>query len=180
MSGFGNGQRRATGGGAGALLLLFVLAAGGPAAGFGAPVPAPIPGMPPPVVAPGPPWTPVHPERKQRLMGAPIGEVCFDGTAPRKLAGKPPELPPSSAYRHQGGVLLAHCLVDDEGWVVEAQLWKVPDPADRQAVARALAAWRFAPARRRDGRPAAVHFTVTIPIAREPDGRPKGSRCWTR
>jgi hypothetical protein len=33
--------------------------------------------------------------------------------------------------------------------------------------ARALAGWRFAPARRRDGRPSAVHFTVTIPIARD-------------
>jgi hypothetical protein len=171
MSCFENGRGRAPGGGAGALLLLLVLAADGRATGLGAPIPAPIPGMPPPAAAAGPPWTPVHPERKQRLIGAPIGEVCFDGTAPRKLAGKPPDLPPSSAYRRLGGVLVAHCLVDDEGWVVEAQLWKVPDPADRQAMARALAGWRFAPARRHDGRPAAVHFTVTIPIARQPDGR---------
>jgi hypothetical protein len=115
----------------------------------------------------GPPWIPVHPERKHRLIGAPIGEVCFDGTPPMKLAGKPPELPPSSVYRRLGGVLVAHCLVDDEGYVVEAQLWKTLDPADRQAVERALAGWRFAPARRRDGRPSAVHFTVTIPIARD-------------
>jgi hypothetical protein len=71
-----------------------------------------------------PPWIPVHPERKHRLIGAPIGEVCFDGTPPKKLAGKPPELSPSSVYRCLGGVLIVHCLVDDEGYVVEAQLWK--------------------------------------------------------
>jgi len=129
---------------------------------------APIPGVPPAVQLPAEtPWIPVHPERKHRLIGVPIGEVCFEGTRPQKLAGKPPDLPPSSVYRCVGGVLVAHCLVDDEGYVVEAQLWKTPDPADRQAVARALAGWRFAPARRRDGRPSAVHFTVTIPVARD-------------
>jgi hypothetical protein len=168
MSCFGNRQRTATADAGVALLLLFALAAGGAPSAAAGGLGAPIPGMPPAVeVTSGPPWTPVHPERKQRLIGAPIGEVCFDGTPPRKLAGKPPELPPTSAYRCHGGVLVAHCLVDDEGYVVEAQLWKTPDPADRQAVARALAGWRFAPARRRDGHAAAVHFTVTIPIARD-------------
>jgi hypothetical protein len=110
---------------------------------------------------------PVHPERKQRLIGAPIGEVCFDGIPPEKVAGRPPELPPQSVYRRLGGVLVVHCLVDDEGYVVEAQLWRALDPADRLAVVRMLAGWRFAPARRRDGRPAAVHFTVKIPVARD-------------
>jgi len=135
-----------------ALAVIPGAAAGAAAAGTPAAVPA------------GAPWIPVHPERKHRLIGAPIGEVCFDGTPPMKLAGKPPELPPSSVYRCLGGVLVAHCLVDDEGYVVEAQLWKTLDPADRQAVARALAGWRFAPARGRDGRPSAVHFTVKIPL----------------
>jgi hypothetical protein len=166
MSRCGDRKWRAIG--AGGLLLLLVVAAGGQAGGGGAPIPGKTPVATAAVMSP---WIPVHPERKQRLLGAQIGEVCFDGTPPGKLGGKPPELPPASAYRRQGGVLLAHCLVDDEGWVVEAQLWKVPDPAVRQAVARALAAWRFAPARRRGGRPAAVHFTVTIPIPRQPDGR---------
>jgi hypothetical protein len=140
------------------------------AAGAGGGLGAPIPGAPRPETArlrSEPPWTSVHPERRQRLIGAPVGEVCFAGTRPKKLAGKPPELPRSSVYRCFGGTLLAHCLVDDEGYVVEAQLWRVPDPGDRQAVARALAGWRFAPARRRDGHPAAVHFTVKIPIARD-------------
>ncbi|HEV3454967.1 MAG TPA: hypothetical protein VHG32_00335 [Thermoanaerobaculia bacterium] len=141
------------------LLIATLLAAG--AAGAGAPVLEAV------AAPPEPPWTPVHPERLQRLTGVPIGEVCFDGTPPKKLAGNAPELPPGSAYLRFGGVLIAHCLVDDEGYVVEAQLWKTPDPADRQAVARALAGWRFAPARRRDGHPAAVHFTVAIPIARD-------------
>ena len=137
------------------------------ASGIGG-VGAPIPGSPPAVQLPSePPWTSVHPERKHRLIGVAVGAVCFDGTPPKKLVGKPPELPPSSVYRRFGGVLVAHCLVDDEGYVVEAQLWRTPDPGDRQAVARALAGWRFAPARRRDGHPAAVHFTVQIPIARD-------------
>jgi hypothetical protein len=146
-----------------ALLLVWLLIATVPAAGAaraGALVPEA-------TAAVEQPWTPVHPERLQRLTGVPIGEVCFDGTPPKKLAGNAPELPPGSAYLRFGGVLIAHCLVDDEGYVVEAQLWKTPDPADRQAVARALAGWRFAPARRRDGHPAAVHFTVAIPIARD-------------
>jgi hypothetical protein len=129
---------------------------------------APIPGSPTAVQLPSEPlWTAVHPERKQRLIGVAVGAVCFDGIPPKKLAGKPPELPLSSVYRRFGGVLVAHCLVDDEGYVIEAQLWRTPDPGDRQAVARALAGWRFAPARGRDGRPAAVHFTVKIPVARD-------------
>ena len=99
-------------------------------------------------------------------MGVPVGEVCF-GKRPTKLVGKAPELPPSSVYRRFGGVLLAHCLVDDEGYVVEAQLWRTPDPGDRQAMARALAGWRFAPARGRNGRPAAVHFMLSIRVARD-------------
>jgi hypothetical protein len=149
-------------------LLLFSSMAGAAVGGAGTGAGAPIPGMPPPLAAPAePPWTPVHGERKQRLAGAPIGEVCFDGTPPKKLAGGPPELPPVSAYRRFGGVVVAHCLVDDEGYVVEAQLWKMPNPLDRLAVVRALAGWRFAPARWRDGRPAAVHFTVTIPIFKD-------------
>jgi hypothetical protein len=145
-------------------LLLCSLLAGAALGAAGAPVP----GMPEPVmVQPELPWIPVHPERKHRLIGVPIGEVCFGGTAPKKLAGNPPELPPASVYRRFGGVVVAHCLVDDEGYVVEAQLWKMPNPVDRLAMVRALAGWRFAPARRRDGHPAAVHFTVTIPIARD-------------
>jgi hypothetical protein len=112
------------------------------------------------------PWMPVHPERQARMAGVPVYQVCFDGTPPRKLAGGAPELLPSSPFRRFGGVLIAHCLIDPEGWVVSAQVLKTPDAADRLAVARALAGWRFEPARRA-GRPVAVHFTVSIRVTRD-------------
>jgi len=114
-----------------------------------------------------PPSIPVHPERQARLAGKPVYGVCFDGTAPRKLAGGPPRLPPDSPLRRYGGVIIAHCLVDDEGYVVAFQLLKAAAGTDPQAVASALAGWRFAPARRA-GRTVAVHFMVSIPVPRNP------------
>ncbi|HLX07292.1 MAG TPA: energy transducer TonB [Thermoanaerobaculia bacterium] len=116
--------------------------------------------------APEPPWLPVHPERQARLAAIPVYGVCFAGTPPRKLAGAPPTLAPESRYRRHGGVLIAHCLIDPEGYVVAVQVMKAPDPADRQAVALALVGWRFVPAIYA-GRPAAVHFLVPIPVGRD-------------
>ena len=119
-----------------------------------------------PASEPPVPWLPVHPERQARLAAIPVYGVCFAGTPPRKLAGAPPKLAPESRYRRHGGVLIAHCLIDPEGYVVAVQVMKAPDPADKQAVALALASWRFAPAMLA-GQPAAVHFLVSIPVARE-------------
>ena len=138
----GHGNRRAT--------------ASGPGTRRAAAQPAPEPPVP---------WLPVHPERQAGLAAVPVFGVCFAGTPPRKLAGAPPTLGPESRYRRHGGVLIAHCLIDPEGYVVAVQVMKAPDPADRQAVALALAGWRFAPAMLA-GRPAAVHFLISIPVPR--------------
>ena len=65
-------------------------------------------------------------------------------------------------------MLIAHCWIDPEGGVVAAQLLKGPDTETvRAALVRSLARWRFAPAQR-EGKPAAVHFIVTLEVA--PDG----------
>jgi hypothetical protein len=114
-----------------------------------------------------PPWIPVHPERQARLAGKPVHGICFGGTAPRQLAGGAPRLPPDSPLRRSGGVIVAHCLVDDEGYVVAFQVLKAPAGTDPQALSGALAAWRFEPARQA-GRPVAVHYTVAIPLPRDP------------
>jgi hypothetical protein len=124
-----------------------------------------------------PPWLPVHPERQARLAGIPVYQVGFPGTPPRKLVSPPPRLAPSSPFRRFGGVMIADCLIDLEGYVVAVQVLKTPDPADQQALARAMAGWRFAPARLA-GQPAAVHFTVSIPVARDPcPPTPPAGRC---
>jgi hypothetical protein len=114
-----------------------------------------------------PPWMPVHPERAARLAGLPIYGVCFAGTVPRPRVTTAVELPASSPYRKHGSVLLAHCLIDDEGFVVKAQLIKVDAPADRLAAVRALANDRFAPAVYA-GRPVAVHFMIRLPVSASP------------
>jgi hypothetical protein len=134
-------------------------AASGPAAGA-------VPGLPAPATA-APPWVPVHPERQARLAGKPVHGICVGGTPPRKLSGEPPRLAPDSPLRRTGGVLVAHCLVDDEGYVVAFQVLKAPPGIDPQALAGALANWRFEPARKA-GRPIAVHYTVSIPFPRDP------------
>jgi len=146
------------------LAVLSALSPGpGPGAGTHARPPAPPPPAPP---AAEPPWIPVHPERQARLAGKTVHGVCFDGTPPRQLAGGPPRLPPDSPLRRSGGVAVAHCLVDDEGYVVAYQLLKAPAGTDPRAMAATLAAWRFAPARQA-GTPTAVHFTVAIRLPRD-------------
>jgi hypothetical protein len=147
-----------------AALLPAVMPAQSPGAGPATGTPS---GLPPGRGTAEPPWIPVHPERQARLAGKPIQGICFGGTAPRKLAGGPPRLAPDSPLRRTGGVLVAHCLVDDEGYVVAFQVLKAPAGMDPQAVAGALATWRYEPARKA-GRPVAIHYTVAIPFPRNP------------
>jgi hypothetical protein len=146
------------------VLLPAVMPAQSPASG---PATGAFPVLPPARATAEPPWIPIHSERQARLAGKPVYGICFGGTPPRKLAGGPPRLPPDSPLRLTGGVLVAHCLVDDEGYVVAFQVLKAPTGIDPQAVAGALAAWRFEPARRAGG-PVAVHYTVAIPLPRDP------------
>ncbi len=134
--------------------------ASGPAAGA-------VPGLPAVQATAGPPWIPVHPERQARLAGKPVHGICVGGTPPRRLAGEPPRLAPDSPLRRTGGVAVVHCLVDDEGYVVSLQILKAPPGIDPQALAGALAAWRFDPARLA-GRPIVVHSMVAIPFPRDP------------
>jgi TonB family protein len=92
--------------------------------------------------------------------------VCFDGTPPQALVHPPLDLPPGHPLRRTGGIVIAHCLIDPEGWVVQVQLLKGPDrPALRQALVRTLAQWRFEPARHQ-GRPAAVHYAIALRVER--------------
>jgi len=112
------------------------------------------------------PWIAVHPERRARLAGVSIHGVCTSGTPPLKLAGEAPALAPGSPFRRFGGSLVAHCLIDDEGYVVEVQVLKTPHRSDQLAVAQALTGWRFAPARIA-GRPIALHFIVLIRVPRD-------------
>jgi Gram-negative bacterial TonB protein C-terminal len=145
-------------------LLPALLPGQAPASG---PAPGAVPGPPAARATAEPPWVPVHPERQARLAGTPVHGICFGGTPPRKVAGGPPWLPPDSPLRRTGGVIVAHCLVDDEGYVVAFQVLKAPAGTDSQTVAGALAAWRYEPARQA-GRPVAVHYTVAIPLPRDP------------
>jgi len=96
------------------------------------------PGLPAARATAEPPWIPVHPERQARLAGQPVHGVCFGGTPPRKVAGGAPRLPPDSPLRWTGGVVVAHCLVDDEGYVVAFQVLKAPPRIDPQALRRLL------------------------------------------
>ena len=142
------------------VLLSARLAASDPATGA-------VPGLPVARATAEPPWIPVHPERQTRLAGRPVHGICFGGKPPRKLAGGPPRLTPDSPLRRTGGVVVAHCMVDDEGYVAAFQLLKAPPGIDPLALVGALAAWRFEPARQA-GKPVAVHYTVTIPLPRDP------------
>lgn len=135
------------------------LAASDPATGA-------VPGLPVAQATAGPPWIPVHPERQARLTGKPVHGICVGGTPPRKLAGEPPRLAPDSPLRRTGGVAVVHCLVDDEGYVVSLQILKAPPGIDPQALAAALATWRYDPARNA-GRPIVVHYMVAIPFPRD-------------
>ncbi|HEY6321546.1 MAG TPA: energy transducer TonB [Thermoanaerobaculia bacterium] len=126
-----------------------------------------VPGLPVAQAIAEPPWIPVHPERQARLAGKPVHGICVGGTPPRKLAGGPPRLAPDSPLRRTGGVVVVHCLVDDEGYVVSLQVLKAPPGIDPQALAGALATWRFVPARDA-GRPIVVHSMVAIPFPRDP------------
>jgi len=152
------------------VLCLLGLASGGLAGSRLEPVtswrPAPIPATSAP--RPEPPWLPVHPERLARLAGIPVYAVCFGGTRPTAVASPPLDLPAGDPLRRTGGIVLAHCRIDPEGWVVQAQLLKPDAPTIRQALVRTLARWRFMPARSKSGQPAAVHFVVTLKVA--PDG----------
>jgi len=114
---------------------------------------------------PEPPWLPIHPERLPRLAKIPVYAVCFGGTRPVAVASPPLDLPAGHPLRRIGGVVLAHCEIDLEGWVVQAQLLKPDAPRIRQALVRTLAQWRFTPARSRSGQPAAVHFVVALKVA---------------
>jgi len=117
-----------------------------------------------PVAQPEPPWFTVHPERLALLGNSVVYGVCFDGAPPRALVHPPLDLPPGHPLRRLGGVVIAHCLIDPEGWVVQAQLLRGPDrPVLRAALVRTLARWRFEPARRH-GQPAAVHYAVSLSV----------------
>jgi TonB family protein len=145
----------------GPLLLALLVLLTGQASGPSGPV------RPPAVAPPEPPWLPVHPERRALLGQTTVYAVCFDGVPPRARVHPPLDLPPGDPLRRTGGILIAHCLVDPQGWVVQAQLLKGPDtPTVREALVRTLAQWRFEPARRPNGQPAAVHFVVTLRVER--------------
>jgi Gram-negative bacterial TonB protein C-terminal len=117
---------------------------------------------------PEPPWLPVHPERIAELAKLPVYAVCFQGTPPRALVSPPLDLPADHPLRRTGGAVVAHCKIDPEGWVVQAQLLKPDGPRLRQALVRTLFHWRFLPARDAQGKPVAVHFAVVLRIPEAP------------
>src|SRR4051812_8566895 len=93
-----------------------------------------------PVPPPEPSWIPVHPERLALLGHQPVYAVCFDGAPPRALVHPPLDLPPGHPLRRTGGIVIAHCLIDPEGWVVQVQILRGPDrPVLREALVRTLA-----------------------------------------
>ncbi|HZF07848.1 MAG TPA: energy transducer TonB [Thermoanaerobaculia bacterium] len=126
---------------------------------------APVPRPAPPPSRPAPPWLPVHSERLALLGHQPVYAVCFHGVPPRALVHPSLDLPLGHPLRRLGGIVIAHCLIDPQGWVVQAQILAGPDrPVLREALVRALARWRFEPARRPNGQPAAVHYAVSLRV----------------
>lgn len=113
-----------------------------------------------------PQWFVVAPAELASIEGVPVHAVCFSGTPPKERVKAELELPPRHPWREGGGVLIAHALINARGLVVKAQVLKGPDePETRDAVARCLAQWRFEPAVDREGKPAAVHFLLALPVA---------------
>ena len=120
-------------------------------------------GRPPSQAAKEPPWFVVNPEELPSVESVPVFRVCFSGKPPRALEKAELALPAAHPFRRTGGVIVVHTLINAKGQVVKAQILR--GPADLQdAVARCLRQWRFEPAVTRDRKPAAVHFTLTLPV----------------
>ena len=126
---------------------------------------APAPADPAAPQAAEPAWIVVDPEELASIEGMPIGGVCFSGRAPRPLQRADLEIPKAHPLHRIGAVLVVHTLINTRGRVVKAQILKGPDTATiRAAVAQCLKAWRFEPAIDDQGKPAAVHFILTLPV----------------
>jgi TonB family protein len=122
-------------------------------------------GFSPPHREPASDWFIVNPTELPSLQGSPIYGVCFSGHAPKAIVKSELRLPVGHPLRSSGGVLIVHTLINAKGSVVKAQILKGPDsPELRAAVADCLARWRFEPAFDAHGKPAAVHFTISLAV----------------
>ena len=112
-------------------------------------------------------WFVVRPEELSSVESVPVFGICFSGRPPRAVERRDLEPPAAHPLRRTGGVILVHTLINAKGKVVKAQILR--GPADLQdAVVRCLRQWRFEPALAHGRKPAAVHFTVALPV--EPGG----------
>lgn len=118
---------------------------------------------PPCAAAKEPPWFVVNPEEVSSLKSVPVFGICFSGRRPRAVERAGLEPPVAHPLRRTGGVVIVHTLINSKGRIVKAQILR--GPADLQdAVARCLRQWRFEPALAHGRKPAAVHFTLTLPV----------------
>jgi len=74
----------------------------------------------------------------------------------------PPAYPTGAKEEGVQGIVVLRVAVDTEGTPSDIQVLSSPDPRLGEAATEAARRWRWKPARRSDGTPIAVYFTLTF------------------
>jgi protein TonB len=85
---------------------------------------------------------------------------AFD-TPPRVLEGNRPEYPEPEGERRQKGFVSIICTINAQGQLTEFEIESATDPAFAYEAARAIAKWKFAPAKK-NGHPVAGKLRVPM------------------
>lgn len=109
------------------------------------------------------PWQVVDGETDSGLAGL---TVYHQGPRPPELESRAPvELPAASSASPGRGTVIAEVVISPTGRIARARILRAPELEGlADAVLVALRKWRFQPARL-DGKPVAVYYTVTLPLA---------------
>lgn len=117
-------------------------------------------------------WIVVDAAEQAAVEGDCVHGLGFDGTPPRPIVRPPLELPPGANPERRP--VIVEAVIGPTGRVARIRIVKGPaGPEVERALVRALAGWRFEPARERDTRePVAIRWNMTPQLADESSSMP--------
>jgi TonB family protein len=88
--------------------------------------------------------------------------VKGDITEPTLVHKVAPKYPTSAKDDRAQGIVVLQGLLDAQGQIIDLRVLSSPDPRLAEAATEAVLQWRYEPARKPDGTPVAVRYTLTI------------------